>query len=474
MMKRTNVGGAAGENRGGRRRSVACGVLAAMITLAATAMGVQPGVADDPVVPGGSAPAAMDGARPGALVLLKGLRTLAAREIRSISAAEVRYIGVDGKSEAVARDEVLAIAPTEWAGGASPPTAMVDSEQAMRPRVLTVDGSLIVGDLDTVISGPGDEKVDEEIGWIHASLGIRRLKLEEIVRLDMGVRPGDAAGVEALAEKTTARDGDALVLRSGEVMRGFVAGFQAVKDGRTMSAGVRIEVDKAPATIPMSRVRSVVLSNPMGEKPAGAARVWLIDGSSVVCETFDQENAEMVRVRPAGAGGEGKAVVIPAAQVWGVMFGLDRARPLSACAMVEQSAPGRAWFEPALVWPLGGVLGVDDVYLPGAMSVRFAMPPGARRLSCTLVLPDDSRAFADLSVSLEALNERGEVVGAAVRAKLSGGSPAAEVRLPLTGEAKSVRVTTKSDAPGMVHSKLFIRRGVVLMESALKEPGVKP
>jgi hypothetical protein len=102
------------------------------------------------------------------------------------------------------------------------------------------------------------------------------------------------------------------------------------------------------------------------------------------------------------------------------------------------------------------------------------MPPGARRLSCTLVLPDDSRAFADLSVSLEALNERGEVVGAAVRAKLSGGSPAAEVRLPLTGEAKSVRVTTKSDAPGMVHSKLFIRRGVVLMESALKEPGVKP
>lgn len=459
------------------------GMSAAVVAVAIAWMGgagsaavmarVQPGVADDPAFPMGGA-GVVDSPRPGALILLTGLRTLAAREIRSITAAEVRYIGADGKPATVARGEVLAVAPTEWAGGASPPTAMVESEQAMRPRVQLVDGSVIVGDLDTVIAGPGDEKVDEEIGWINATLGVRRLKLDQIARLDMGVRAGDAAGVESLAEKTTARDGDALVLRSGEVMRGFIAGFQAVKDGRVMSAGVRIEVDKAPATIPLSRVRSVVLSNPVAEKRTGAARVWLIDGSSVVCDEFGQETADGVRVRIRGVGEEVKAVAIPAAQVWGVMFRLEQTMALSSCAIVEQSAPGRSWFEPVRVWAVGGVLGFEDVYLPGAMSVRFAMPEGARRLSCTLVLPDDSRAYADLSATLESLNDRGEVVGAAVRAKLNGGSPAVEITLPLTGEAKSVRITTKSDAPGMVHSKLFIRRGAVLTEAALKEPPAKP
>ncbi|MBL0871242.1 MAG: hypothetical protein IBJ18_11775 [Phycisphaerales bacterium] len=460
----------------GFQRARACGALWAMIAvvgLSEFAVGgrvVQPGIADDPSLPVHAGGSAVEGVRPGAVILLSGLKTLAVREIRAVGEGEVKYIGVDGKPAEIARASVMAIAPTDWAGGASPPTAMVDGEQAMRPRVSTTDGSVIVGDLDTVIAGPEAEKPDEEIGWIHAGLGVRRLKLDQIVRLDMGVRASDSASVESLAQSITAKDGDGLVLRTGEVMRGFVAGFQAVKDGRAMAAGVRIEVDRTPVTIPLSRVRCVVLSNPMTENLSGVVRVWLIDGSRVVCGGFTQENGETVRLGVIGADGGGKDLLVPAAQVWGVMFKGDRARALSACAMIEQSAPGRSWFERARVWPVGGVLGFDDVYLPGAMRVRFGLPGGARRLSCTLVLPDDSRAYADLSVLLEALNERGEVVGAAVTAKLNGVTPAAEVRLPLSAETKSVRVTTRTDAPGMVHSKLFIRRGAVILESGLTEP----
>lgn len=399
----------------------------------------------------------------------KDLRPTPAVALTSLSATSVTYIAADGQSQTIDRNKLLAVVPIGWAtaaaepGGITPPSSA--QSQAPASVLHLTDGSRIPGEPELANAAPGEDF----ILWRTNALRISRIKLDLISRIDLAPKAGEPLALTAEADALNASRGDTILLRNGDKLTGFLAGFTSASttDSDTkprFSPAVRIEVEKQLTTIPLPRVRAIALSNPPA--PSDLPRLWIMpeaNPSSTIVPAQRLAIADgQITFQSPWADNQSESLRTEA--VAGLLLTPARLKPLADLPTQAQSGLGRRWFEGVRRDPESELLGLDDVVFPGLMSVDWAIPKGAESFVATLVLPDDCRVWGGYGVAVEVLDGSGKVLSVETQpCQLSPEQPSVAVRAAIGAGAQTLRVRMIAGEHGVVQSKLAIRRGVFLM-----------
>ncbi len=387
-------------------------------------------------------------------------RTLSHQAVRvsSIDATTVRIIDAAGRSQALARADVLALLPPL---PQLDPPHIPDPAPLPRPtrinrfpiqepaptnavapamgRLELTDGQVLPGALT-----PGGK--DESVAWRSNLWGPLEVPLDNIATIVTNTKRFDAA---AEAFRPTE---DGVLLANGDRLEGFVA---------SVTTDVKLEQGDKVTSLPLTRIDGVRLANPV--RPAPGAWVWTADTAAAVSQiTLNTSGAYTLAGRIPGATSQPTATE-PGESIHAVCFDAGALHALAAMPMTvppPRDDPARRWTSPPSITPGLTPLGAADIELPGPIRVEWTLPRGATRFSAILELPPSARLWGDCEAVIEAVGPSNNAVPLA-REPLNQSRPTAVVNAPLSN-ATRLRITIDPGPSGPIQDRVFIRRALVL------------
>lgn len=410
---------------------------------------------------------------------------------------ELIFSDARGVPRELSRTKVLALGPSWWTDPQSRPQGEAVGHAGLGLLVLT-DGQRLPGGLSpTGAAG-------EALAWDHPRLGRVVVPLDRVSEVELaepGARREPTPGAPArgedgreipaarpvvetpLAPPPTDRSRDTVELANGDRLAGLVE-----RIGKDVVVSSGAAAAKA-TTVDIARVRRIWLAN-SAAAPVDAM-VWLADGTVVGAKGFTITPGEPLRLGDwgapgtpgaseagigqgaGGAGGGGGAAPYTVEEIAAAALLPRRVKALSDLTVREQTAPaGRKLvrglrvsddaFRPrALPAPLGA----RDIELPSAMTVEFALPAGASKVSALIELPEASWTWGDCRVKVEAVGGVGGSGpgGVLLDTRLNPHTPAAKLAAALPAGATGLRVSVEPGERGIVQDRVLIRRGLVLM-----------
>ena len=414
----------------GPRRSIP------VVALAALAAGAAP------------APAATAPGTP-ALLIDSELRTASVRVV-GIDADRLRLLDEFDNAMAMDLGSVVALLPSSGpvdagAGvGASVSGGSVSME-ALRARLTgmetglleLVDGQRFPGAL---AEGGGET---DAVTWTHPVFGDLRVELDRILRAANEGAASMLLGLERVALE------DAVRLRNGDTLTGFIVGF---------SGPVVIETASGEVSLGADRVAVGLFANP--EEALGGAVVWLDDGTVARVASVTSGQGERVSATlVGGASGEYEA-----ARVRAVGFSMDRLVALSSLEPESQEPVGsrpaarpvalRQHPDDALL-NLSAALEAMDVEFPGPMRVVWELPLGATRFAATAALAETAASWGDCVLTIEVDGEQ------VFTRRLHGGEREASINVPVDGRRLSVTIDPGRYGP--IRDRVVLSRPMILL-----------
>lgn len=317
-------------------------------------------------------------------------------------------------------------------------TADRESQATSWGLVELTDGQRLRGRL---ASGEG---AADALAWEHPLLGRVSLALDRVDHLMM---PGARAGI-ALGPDSE----DAIALRHGDVLRGFV---------ESIGATSVIEIDGQRALVGSDRVHSVRLANPR-ERSSGAM-VFFAGGEVLRVLALADGEPGRLGFEPEARGtpgGDAATIVVSMREVEAVVFDAAAVRPLAELDRAgggaeedqERVRVGRSGFAP-------------DVEFVGPGRVSWVLPQGATRFACTLSLPESEWAWGDCEVRLLVEADAGEVE--MLDARLHAGAPTAEwvTDLPAVGlRGRVLTIEVRAGAHGPIQDRPVVQQALVAIQ----------
>jgi len=382
-------------------------------------------------------------------------RTLVDRELRaqsirllSISNGSIEYEDESGRRMRGTVAGIVAMAPEMTPP--DPDREAPDARRARKGYIELTDGQRFPGE-------PGPTAGEEDaVVWSHPLFGTVRFGLDSVARVVLDRAVLAEARVDPLAEilgPQRAPVEDELTLANGDRLSGFLL---------SLGDPVEIEVDGSVLSIPRDRVASARLANP--REPLAGLVVWLEDGAVAVVASLEGQVEEGLRLRLAS----GEEAETTLSSLKAIAFEAGRLRPLASLEVIDERAIGRRTLlsgariveeadeipgEPA-------ALDAPTIELPGAMSVRWRLPEGARRVGFLAELPLDALPWGDLELVVEVDGIE------AMRERLFSESRIVEASMPLDafGEARELSVRVEPGRHGPVGDRVLIRRGTLLID----------
>lgn len=364
----------------------------------------------------------------------------------SLDAGQVRYVDAGGLFRDEPQSAYVAIVPLPGAEAPSPPM----------PALWLTDGQRLAG-----ILRPGDAPDDAAL-WKHPVFGAVSLPLDQVARVVLrrvAARP--AARPPGDAE-------DSILLVNGDRLNGFVAAFGMI---------VRVEVGGEAREVSSRRIAQADLANP--SEPHAGLTAWLSDGSIVRVASFRTSRAGEVTITPAfippePAGGPHTLATGEAADagrysladIAAVAFDAARIVPLGAIEPIAQTPVGeRRWTEPARRGPgEAAVLGAADIVLPGPMTVEWALPAGAARVSAEAELTPELWSWGDCDVVVSVVTSRGRAVEL-LRERVHADRPRVPINVPVAEPGGRLRLTIEPGRYGAIQDRIILRRPIILLDA---------
>lgn len=364
----------------------------------------------------------------------------------SLDGSQIRYLDAGGLFRDEPHSAYVALVPPAGTPEPRPPS----------PALWLTDGQRLAG-----ILRPGDPPDDAAL-WKHPVFGPLTLPLEQVARVVLRrVTTRAAARPPGDAE-------DSILLVNGDRLNGFVAAF-----GMT----VRVEVGGEAREVSSRRIARADLANP--PQPLVGLAVWLADGSVIRVASFRTSRAGEVTItpdfmppEPAGTPptlASGDAADIgrySLADVAAVAFDAARILPLASLEPAAQTPVGeRRWTEPAIRGPAdAALLGAADIVLPGPMSVEWALPPGAARVSAEAELTPDLWSWGDCEIVVSVVTPRGRAAEV-LRERVHADRPRVPINVPVSEPGGRLRLTVEPGRYGAIQDRIILRRPIILLDA---------
>ena len=381
-------------------------------------------------------------------------------QVTSVGQSRLLYVDNRGRTRHLSLGgDVLALLPPSFDRGqaaranadtdAPPPSASVPVVDADGPRpwVTLVDGQRIVG-------VPDDEAAqDDALAWRHATLGLLVFPLERVRQI---VFAPEASATPRTDDAPTADD--LIVLRNGDRLTGFIVSVQPT---------IEIETEGQTLTIPTDRVSGVQLVNEL--QAAAGTHLWLTDGTRIGAHSLadpDEDGQPGVLLAHLESPSESplsEPNTIPLHDVSAIALEAARLTALTDLA-IEHHEPheSRRTSDAPLVQRNNmAPLGAGDVFLPGPMTVEWALPAGALRLAGWVTLPDEASLWGDCNIVIETIDNAGQATVTA-SARLRGVAPNVRINEELPAGSERLRIRLEPGEYGPVQDRVLLERFVLL------------
>jgi hypothetical protein len=313
-----------------------------------------------------------------------------------------------------------------------------------RATQATQDASMVELTDGQVLTGQwkGANESGSALRWEHAALGTVDLPLTTISRVRLADRPAPAPDPEV---------GDVVVLSNGDRMTGFVeSAGQGVITITPTGADAAID-------LPADRLAGLSLANPPDDGSAAPYRLVLDDGSRVAAT--DLTWLEQTLSFTPALGAADRALTLPVERLVRIdAAGSGRVlRPLASAAM-ELTDGGRVFGVPYPPRAHG-----ETISLHAPATVRFTLPPGARRLAATVrldlpaTLSDDRRRLADCTLTIDHGQDEPTVI------ELSADQPESRINVPLIDG--TLELTAGEGAFGPILDRIALTDALMLVET---------
>ena len=372
-------------------------------------------------------------------------RDLERREVNltGLSGGTVSYFGED---RTLTREPVGTFVRLTLDAEASSPDVDSPPEQtAATGLVELVDGQRLTGRY------AGPRRGGEALAWEHPVLGTVEVALDDLRRLV----PDRAAASPAVPEPGDT-PADLVRLTNGDTLGGFVVAIDDASVTLAPDAGGEV-------TLPLDRVASLSLSNPAAMPADAADLVVLRDGSRLrVMELLITGDALRFDPVLAGGGGDGDTVELPLGDVERVDFAASGVRLVDLTDRPMEVISGGE----ALGLTLPPRVERDGLHLHAPVTVRFELPPGARRMAMTATLdlpeglPPERAAWADVAVRVEPPGGAGDDV------RLDAAERHGDLSVALPPDAASVDINVDPGRHGPVLDRVRLHDAVLLVETA--------
>lgn len=417
------------------------------------------------------APALADRTPAAWLLLDHELKPTPAASISAINAEEVRYIGTDAAEHTMLRGVALAIVPASWGASQASrawsdvPGALGTSDRAPSLGVLMLtDGTRLTGTVD-----PAGTR-GESLTWTHPVFGRFVAPLDQVRRIQMPPpdRRDDGVPTSVTPTGTPVPSGavtsDRLVLANGDVVSGLLSSFTAGTGAGRGAAAAMVESlpgaggERPPArTINLDRVQVIDLVNPPA--PATGVCAWLEEGSVISGTGLTVSGQQAVLIDlPEGRRAAGP-IRLGLVHLRAIALDAARVRPLSELSVREARALDASAASGVVRVDAGGelpALGAADVLVGGPATVTWDLPPGARRFSGRLVLPEASRVWGDCVVTMSAGGKH------VLSHRLNAEAPDLAFNVPISGSTLEVRL--EAGERGAIQDSALIQRGLIAVE----------
>lgn len=312
------------------------------------------------------------------------------------------------------------------------PSSATPSADGASSVIELIDGQRLVGQLAHV-SGDG-----QTLQWEHPHLGLVMVPLDQVAAW--------SRGSELAFEPTPAAD--RVELLNGDVVSGFV---EKLAD---QQVHLKPQGDAAMLTLPLSNVKSLRLANPRQEAAAQGVTLWLGDGSRLRAQAVTVLDDQFTLVEPVLAM---TPRALPAERVRRLDLAGDARRLVDLADLPFNLVSGGKVFGVASPPRREGT----DLALQAPVTLTWALPSGARRLSAVLSLTRDAdansamRAWADCRAVLR-LDDR-----VVAEQRLWSQQPSVEVNVPLRGRVLTLELDPGVNGPVM--DRVVVEGAVVLI-----------
>ncbi len=272
---------------------------------------------------------------------------------------------------------------------------------------------------------------DEAIGWEQRDFGILWIPLENVSRI------APNGGAPSIGDGSELRD--VISLTNGDTLSGYLvsAGAEFVMEDNT----------GAYATAPADLVALARLANP-AQARAGLY-IWLTDGSVVSAAALHDLGDQRVQVELRS----GETAVMPLAQVLAMTRDAERVVPLSDFEPRISLPYSRRWSPDARSDPAPNaietpLLFAADIHVPGPMTLRWTLPPGATRFATTATIPASAFPWGDCEIIVR---NGGAEAG---RFRVNQDNPRAEINVPVV--SRELEIEINAGAHGAVSDEVLL------------------
>jgi hypothetical protein len=320
--------------------------------------------------------------------------------------------------------------------------------------------ALVVEDADARAEAPGllvladgqrfpgqvaaDLRPADVLAWSHARLGQLDVPVGSIrsVLLERGITP------------PVAREQDIVRLTNGDLLEGLLTALGDPIRLKMVDSGAEID-------IPLARVAAISIVSP--DQPQRGRRVWLADGTVFDAREIRVSDDGYVRLTCSWSIAGTQPIRLRLDDVAGVLFDAERLLPLAALPPTRIEGPETRYALPdPEILDAEAPLGLAAIRYRGPIVVRYALPPGTRRLAADAILPRGARQWGDYELRI--LDEDEEVFSATMSAR----APAVDINVALTGTELTIELLP--GAHGAVQDELILRRAMLLVESGSSAP----
>ncbi len=382
-----------------------------------------------------------------ARVLLDG--ELRGQVIRLISLSDeaITYEDERGRRRQATIGGLVALLPVPPSYGSPtepPPSMRSESGQTDSGYIETVDGQRFPG----AHAPTGGE--EEQIVWSHPAFGRVSVPLENVARVVMRAGVSRRILDQVGANRSTPID-DQLFLTNGDRFTGFL---ESLADPTVM------DTDDGQVVVPAERVAAARLANPV-DALAGLV-VWLEDGTVALVASVEELDSGALEITlPSGQRAE-----YPLGALRAVAFEAGKLLPLADLEPLDQQPIGRRVLLDGLsLLDSAALADIDplnapDIMLPGAMSVSFELPEGARRFATIAELPVDAQPWGDFELVITVDGDE------RFRRRLHADAPREQIAIPLTPEREGSRLTITIEPAnyGPINDRALLRRPLLLID----------
>jgi len=245
---------------------------------------------------------------------------------------------------------------------------------------------------------------------------------------------------------------DRIALRNGDRLEGFVA---ALRDD---AVEVTLADQAQPIVVPLGRVTSIALANPVRPTPSTLDRVAFHDGTTVLA-TRSRIESDQLSFAPAVANGHAQAVVkIGLSKVARLELRRSGHRLVDLASLPRQVMTGAEVFGVPMPPRIDG----GHLWLHAPLMLRVDLPPGATRFAAVARL-DDSRfaagaaAWADLVLRI--------FVDGDLRAEQRLHAGAAEATINIEADGALLQFEADPANHGPILDRLVLHDAVVLIHA---------